>query len=144
MWCQFLLYSKVNQLYIYIYPLFFQILFLYRSLQSIKQSSMCYTVGPCLSIFPKLLIYPSLPLQQFAFNTQALKPLSRLSSPSLGPVFRDMMLYWLSPFMSVHICLKTSDLFIQLNNFYFFILHIYCLINFLSFFFFLRHLAGQI
>ena len=40
--------TTVNQLYIYIYPLFFQILFPYRSLQSIEQSSLCYTVGPYL------------------------------------------------------------------------------------------------
>ena len=39
MLCQFLLYSKVNQLYVYTYPLFFQILFPYRSLQSIEWSS---------------------------------------------------------------------------------------------------------
>ena len=41
-----LLYSKVIQLYTYIYllfSLFFQILFPYRSLQSIEQSSLCYT-----------------------------------------------------------------------------------------------------
>ena len=49
---QFQVHSKVNPLYIYIYPLFFQILFPYRSLQSIEQSSLCYTVGSYqLSIF---------------------------------------------------------------------------------------------
>ena len=40
MLCQFQVYSKVTQLYIYVYPLFF------RPLQSTKQSSLCYTVGP--------------------------------------------------------------------------------------------------
>ena len=52
MLCQFQLYSKVNQLYIHIHTLFrghirtlFQILFPCRSLQSIEQSSLCYTVG---------------------------------------------------------------------------------------------------
>ena len=39
------MYSKVNQLYMYIYPRF-QIFSLYRSLQSIEQSSLCYTAGP--------------------------------------------------------------------------------------------------
>ena len=42
--CSFLLYSKVNQLYIYIYPLFW-ISFPFRSLESIEKSSLCYTVG---------------------------------------------------------------------------------------------------
>ena len=43
--CQFLLYSKVNQPYIYIYPLIFWISFPFRSPQSTEQSSLCYTVG---------------------------------------------------------------------------------------------------
>ena len=43
MLCQFLLYSKVNQLYVYIYPLFF-ISFPFRSPQSIEQSLLSYTV----------------------------------------------------------------------------------------------------
>ena len=41
MLCQFQVYSKVNQLYIYIYPLFFRF-FSHRG----HQSSMCYTVCP--------------------------------------------------------------------------------------------------
>ena len=41
----FLLYSKVNQLYIYTYPLFFWISLLFRSPRSIEQSSLCYNVG---------------------------------------------------------------------------------------------------
>ena len=45
MLCQLLLYSKVNQLYVYIYLLFFQVSFPFRSSQSIEQSSLCYTVG---------------------------------------------------------------------------------------------------
>ena len=40
------MYSKVIQLYIYIY-IFFQILFHYRFLQDTEYSSLCYTVGPC-------------------------------------------------------------------------------------------------
>ena len=51
MLCQFQIYSKVYQLYIYICPLF-QILFPYMPLQSIEQSSLCYPVGPYqLSLF---------------------------------------------------------------------------------------------
>ena len=42
---QFLLYSKVNQLYVYVYPHFFWISFPFRSAQSIEQSSLSYTVG---------------------------------------------------------------------------------------------------
>ena len=37
MLCQFLLYNKVNQLYVYIYLLFFQILFPYRSSQVLNR-----------------------------------------------------------------------------------------------------------
>ena len=37
----FLLYSKVNQLYIYIYPPLFKILFPYRSLKGTEWSSLC-------------------------------------------------------------------------------------------------------
>ena len=50
MLCQSLLYSKVNQLYLCLYPLL-QMLFLHMSLQSIEQSFLCCTVGHyCLSI----------------------------------------------------------------------------------------------
>ena len=42
-------------LYIHIYILF-QIIFHYKLLQDIEYSSLCYTVGPCLSIL-KLFIY---------------------------------------------------------------------------------------
>ena len=54
MLCQFLLYSKMNQLYIYIYPLCFWISFLFRSPQCIKQSSLCYSV--CSHQLPVLYI----------------------------------------------------------------------------------------
>ena len=43
--CQFLLYNKGNQLYVYIYILFFWICFPFRSPQSTEQSSLCYTKG---------------------------------------------------------------------------------------------------
>ena len=50
MLCQFQVYSKVTQLYIY--TLLFQIPFPFRLLQNIEQSSLCYIVGPCwLSVF---------------------------------------------------------------------------------------------
>ena len=55
-------------IYIYIY-IIFQILFHYRLLQDTEYSCLCYTVGPCwlsilyivvcISVNPKLLIYPS-------------------------------------------------------------------------------------
>ena len=58
-------YSKVIQLCIHI-DHFFWILFHYRLLQDIEYISLCYTVGPGLSILyivvfvnPKLLITPS-------------------------------------------------------------------------------------
>ena len=42
---QFLLYSKVNQVSVYMYPLYFFISFTFRSQQSLEQSSLCYPVG---------------------------------------------------------------------------------------------------
>ena len=45
---QFQVYSKVNPLYVYTYPLSFLDSFPCRSLQSIEQSSLCCTVGPYL------------------------------------------------------------------------------------------------
>ena len=45
MLCQFLLYSKVNQPYTYIY--LFHILFHCGLSQDTEYSSLCYTVGPC-------------------------------------------------------------------------------------------------
>ena len=42
---QFLLYIKVNQLYVYIHALFSWISFRFRSPQSTEQISLCYTVG---------------------------------------------------------------------------------------------------
>ena len=44
MLCQFLLYRRVNQLYVYISPLF-QICFPFRSPQNIEQSFFCNTLG---------------------------------------------------------------------------------------------------
>ena len=46
MLCYFLLCSKVTQLYAFL----FDVLFHYGLSQEIGSSSLCYTVGPCLSI----------------------------------------------------------------------------------------------
>ena len=48
MLCQFQVYSKVSQLYVYIYPLFLK-LFPIQALETIEQHSSCYIVGPCCS-----------------------------------------------------------------------------------------------
>ena len=55
----------MNQLHMYIYPLFFKILFLYRSLQSIEQSSPCYTVIYIINYFIYSSMYMSIPISQF-------------------------------------------------------------------------------
>ena len=89
MLCQFQVYSKVVQLYIYmnIYThtrahthththtfTVFQILFHQRLLEDGDSSSLGYTVGPCLSLLhivhdnPKLLIYPCSPLVPISFS----------------------------------------------------------------------------
>ena len=56
MLCQFLLYNKVSQLQIHISTLF-QILFPYRSLQSIEQDSPCYSVGSYQSYILYIVVY---------------------------------------------------------------------------------------
>ena len=71
MLCQFVLYSQVNQPYVYLYLFFlFWISFPFRSLQSIKWSSLCYTVGShylsivsyqCIFVNLSLSIHPTLP-----------------------------------------------------------------------------------
>ena len=81
MLCQFQVYSKVNQLYIYIYPLFFsffQSLFPYSPLRSIEQSSLCYPVG----LYQLSVLYlvvgtdqshsPSLPSPPYSLATRIL------------------------------------------------------------------------
>ena len=44
--CLFLMYPKVNQLHVHTHPLF-TILLPFRPPESIKESSLCYTVGSC-------------------------------------------------------------------------------------------------
>ena len=79
MLCQFLLYNEVNQIYIYTYIVFFQLLFQYRSVQSIEQSSSCCTVSPyqcsilyiavciCQPQSPSLSLLPHLPPGNYQF-----------------------------------------------------------------------------
>ena len=69
MLCQFHVYSKVIHLHIYIYPLFFlKMPFLYRTLQSFEQSSLCYMAGSYKLSILYIVMYicqlqsPSLPL----------------------------------------------------------------------------------
>ena len=50
---QFLLYSKVSQSYVCVYPVF-QISFPFRSAQSTEQSSLCYAVGSHLFVLAQL------------------------------------------------------------------------------------------
>ena len=54
----FQVYSKMIQLYIYIY-IRFQILFHYRFLQDIDFSSLCYIVGPCCLSLLYIVVYIS-------------------------------------------------------------------------------------
>ena len=68
--CQFLLYSKVNQLYIYIYPLFFRF-FSHIGHQTVLSRVPCamqqvlisylFYIQQCVYVNPNLPIYPSLP-----------------------------------------------------------------------------------
>ena len=53
MLCQFLLYSKVTQLYVYI---LFNILFHYGLSQEIGYSSLCYTVGLCCLLILNVIV----------------------------------------------------------------------------------------
>ena len=68
MLCSFLLYSKVNQLYTYIYPLFFRFFPDIYSLQSTEQSFFAmqqvligylFYIQQCVYVNPNLSIYPS-------------------------------------------------------------------------------------
>ena len=77
MLCQFLLYSEVNQLYVYIYPLFFgfpshlghhrALSRVPRALQQVLISYLFYTYC-CTYVNPKLPIYPSLPSPLVTIN----------------------------------------------------------------------------
>ena len=44
MLCSFHVYSRVNQLYAYMYPLFYKITFHIGHWQRIEQTSLCYAV----------------------------------------------------------------------------------------------------
>ena len=78
MLCQSLLYNKVNQLYVYIYPFPLEPTSTpsnpSRSSQSTKLSFLCYTAGfyqlfyilPCIYVNPKLPVHPTLPFPSVA------------------------------------------------------------------------------
>ena len=84
MLCQFLLHSKVSQSDIYIQPHFFQIAFPGRSLQSIEQSSLCYTVDlPLLSNPLKIFFHFHFMLLTSSFPSNL--SLSVFSPGSTGP-----------------------------------------------------------
>ena len=59
------LYSKVIHLHTHIF--FFQILFPYRLLENIKNSSLCYTVGPCWLSILYLVVGLSISLYNIFF-----------------------------------------------------------------------------
>ena len=68
--CYFLVYSKVSQLHICIYPSFWRISFPFRSLQSTEWSSLCHTAGShqlyilymaCVCIYIHIHVNPNLP-----------------------------------------------------------------------------------
>ena len=95
MFCQFQVYSKEIQLYIYIYSTTyihicspFQTLLDYSSLQVIEYSSLCCTVGPCC--LSSLYITHRTPAQH-AFRSQPFRHL-----PVLACIFR---LSFQSPFI---------------------------------------------
>ena len=71
MLCQFLLYSTVNQLWVYLYPSLFWISFPFRSPQSAGQSSQCLQ-----QVFNSHLLYT----QQFKYVYSSL-PIHPLPSP---------------------------------------------------------------
>ena len=117
MLCQFLLYSKVNQLYIFnvsIYPLF--LYFLFRSPQNIQQSSLSYTVGSCQ--------LPILYIVGYVCQSKS-SSLSHLSFPLLMTInlfsmsvclfllFKQVHLYHFSRFhiyavLTIYICFSTA------------------------------------
>ena len=108
MLCQFLLYSKVNQLYVFnvsIYPLF--LFFLFRSPQNIQQSSLSYTVSSCQ--LPILYIVGYI-CQSKSSNS------SHLSFPLLMPI----------NLFSMSVCLFL--LFKQVHLYHFSRFHIYVLL----------------
>ena len=98
MMCQLLLYSKVNQVYVYLYPLFFGF-FPFRLLQSIEQNSLCYTVGSHqLSVLYIVvyICYPILPIHSTHPHTPSIHAyilytyvsISALQGSSLVSFFR--------------------------------------------------------
>ena len=70
---QFLLQNKVDQLYVYIYPLFFVISFPFRSWKRIQQSTLCYTVVSHQLSALHILVY--ICQSQFSNSFHPLSPL---------------------------------------------------------------------
>ena len=96
---QFLLYIKVNQLYVYIYPLFSWICFTFRSPQSTEQISLCYTVASLqLSV---------LQIVSLVFMCQSQHPISSSPFPLMSISFYSMpMFLWNGLFSSTFfVCL---------------------------------------
>ena len=98
--CQIQMYSKVNQLYIYIHiSTLFQILSPGRPLQSSEQSSLCYTIGthqlPTLYIAvyicqsqPPSLFFPLLPTGNLKFAFYICNSISVLQVSSFVSLFQ--------------------------------------------------------
>ena len=88
----FLLYSKMTQVYLHIlYHMFFH----YGLSQNIECSSLCYMVGPCLSI-----LCTGLHLLAQASNPFLPQPLSPLATTSLFCVSMSLFLFC----TCVHLC----------------------------------------
>ena len=81
MLCQFLLYSKVNQLYVYLYPLFFGSLSHLGHYRELSQRSLCNTIGTHYLII-YLIIY-FIPALFFNYSATCLpiSPLFWISFP---------------------------------------------------------------
>ena len=124
MLCQFQVYSKVNQPYVYIYLLFFQILFPYRQLQSTEQSSLCYTVGPyqlsilyivvciCQSQSPNLSFLP-FPPDNHNFVFYICNSISILQISSFVPFFQIPHISDILYYLSFSVCLTSLSMTIS-------------------------------
>ena len=106
-------YSKVIQLYIYIYPLFFQILFPYRPLQCIEQSSLCYTVGSHqLSILYIVSVVYICQSQSPNSSHPTLSPLVSIHLFSMSVSTSALQIRSSIPFFQIlHICINIQYLF---------------------------------
>ena len=101
--CQFLLYNKVNQLYVYIYPHFFLDFIPFRSLQSNKESSLCYRTGSHQLSFLFVLMY--ICQYQFPKSSQTSLPhlVSMVFSTSASLFLSHKQVQWYNFFQNLHI-----------------------------------------